>query len=297
MSRVLFSVVMVLLTAGGWLCTLATAQQNDPFVPIFHAIDQQQYDRARQLLQPLVERNNGRAIYVLAYMYQVGQGMPVDLQKANQLYAKAVQLKFDPAMNNLGVSYRDGRGVQQNPKKALELFAQAAALGNQQAALNAGILYVNGLGVRRDYVEGYAWYLISDLDIARRNMAELEQKGLTSQDVDNARARARDMQRDLEALAAEIQQVGTPGGIAARVSRQNGGRAVITAVQPGSKTAEMGLQANDEIVAIDGKPVTGLSEQQITALLRGPTGSMIHLRLRRGKQNVQLTLQREPVGN
>jgi len=80
---------------------------------------------ARELLQPLVERNNARAIYVLAYMYQVGQGMPVDLQKSSQLYAKSAELKFNPAMNNLGVSYRDGRGVEQSYPQALELFTQA----------------------------------------------------------------------------------------------------------------------------------------------------------------------------
>jgi C-terminal processing protease CtpA/Prc len=297
MSHFKLTVVALLLIAGWWLCSPATAQQSDPFAPIFQAIDQQQYDRARELLQPLVERHKARALYVLAYMYQVGQGMPVDLQKANQLYAKSAKLTFAPAMNNLGVSYRDGRGLEQSYQQALELFTHAAALGNQQAALNTGVLYVNGQGVQRDYVAGYAWYLLSDTDIARRNMAELEQKVLTPQDIDTARARAKDIRRELDALAAEIRTAGKPGGIAALVNTQNDGRVVITAVQPGSKTAEMGMQPNDELVEVNGKPVKGLSQQQIAALLQGPTGSMINLHLRRGSQNVQLAFPRESIGN
>ena len=297
MSRCNCLMVVLLLLAGGLLCAQATAQPGDPFAPIFQAIDQQQYDRACELLQPLVESNNARAIYVLAYMYQEGQGLPIDLQKANQLYAQSAALKFHPAMNNLGISYRDGRGLAQSYQQALELFTQAAALGNRQAALNTGLLYVNGHGVRRDYVEGYAWYLISDLDIARRFMAELEQKVLTAQDIDKAKARAQDLQRELDALEKDILNEGKPGGIAALVRTQNDGRVVVAAVAPGSKTAEMGLQSNDELIEVDGKPVKGLSQQEITTLLQGPAGSIINLRLKRGQQNVQLAFPREPIGN
>jgi C-terminal processing protease CtpA/Prc len=297
MSRCKCIVVALLLLTGALRSAPATAQPGDPFAPIFQAIDQQQYDRARELLQPLVEGNNARAIYILAYMYQAGQGLPVDLQKANELYAKSAALKFDPAVNNLGVSYRDGRGLAQSYQQALELFTQAAALGNRQAALNAGVLYVNGQGVRRDYVEGYAWYLIADTDVARRNMAELEQKVLTAQDIDKAKARAQDIRRELDALAAEILNEGKPGGIAALVSTQSDGRVVVTAVKPGSKTAEMGLQPDDELIEVDGKPVKGLSQQQIATLLQGPAGSIINLRLKRGQQNVQLAFPREPIGN
>lgn len=54
-------------------------------------------------------------------------------------------------MNNLGYMYDFGQGVPQNYQKAKQWYEEAAALGNPGAMRNVGILYEDSRGVPRDY--------------------------------------------------------------------------------------------------------------------------------------------------
>jgi len=68
------------------------------------------------------------------------------------------------------------------------------------------------------------------------------------------------------------------GGIGAIVSVEaSGARARVESVIPASPAERAGLQAADEIVAIDGTPLAGKSADQIRAMLRGKIGTTVRL--------------------
>jgi carboxyl-terminal processing protease len=49
----------------------------------------------------------------------------------------------------------------------------------------------------------------------------------------------------------------------------------------GSPAAQAGLQARDRIVAINGQPAAGLTLEEAISLIKGPTGSLVRLQVRR----------------
>lgn len=77
---------------------------------------------------------------------------------------------------------------------------------------------------------------------------------------------------------------GSFGGIGITVTKQ-GGKLIITAKQPGTPAALSGLLIGDEIIAVDGISVRGLSVQELAVLLRGePESNVAVTILRNGSE-------------
>lgn len=70
-------------------------------------------------------------------------------------------------------------------------------------------------------------------------------------------------------------------GIGINVKRDPDGRLLIRRVLEGSPAAMAGLEVDDEIIAVDGKSVLGLSENSLAELIRGPAGSSCKLKFKR----------------
>jgi carboxyl-terminal processing protease len=68
----------------------------------------------------------------------------------------------------------------------------------------------------------------------------------------------------------------------------------VAEVPPGSPAQRAGLQPDDRIVAIDGKPVAGLSSQQVHQLLSGEVGSTVVLQIERAGRREELRVERAP---
>jgi len=258
------------------------------------AMDRHDYAAAWKLIDPLIAMEDARALFLAGLMMQDGLGAKQDLAKANELYARSSDAGFAPALGNLGVSYREGRGVQQNYGKALECFREAAMRGDSQAAVSAGALFVNGQGTDVDYVEGWAWYTLSNDELARKNMAELEQKVLKPDQLAQAKKRSAELLAERDKLMKEARAEGGPGTVPIVIAIKDG-KPVLTAVKPGSRALENGLEPGDVLHEIDGKSVAGMSVEEIQKLLAGPAGSSISLRLTRGDGNVMVVMPREPA--
>ncbi len=71
------------------------------------------------------------------------------------------------------------------------------------------------------------------------------------------------------------------GGIGAYITVNDAGQ-VLLAPMPGQPAAKAGLQANDELLAVDGTPVSGKSRDEVIDMVRGEVGTKVTLRLRRG---------------
>ena len=69
-----------------------------------------------------------------------------------------VEKDYDYCMVQLGYFYSQGKCVPLNNEKAVELFRRAADKGNAGGAFNLGIHYLNGAGVPKDISMAIGWF-------------------------------------------------------------------------------------------------------------------------------------------
>ncbi|GBC32762.2 hypothetical protein RIR_jg12158.t1 [Rhizophagus irregularis DAOM 181602=DAOM 197198] len=62
------------------------------------------------------------------------------------------------AQSNIGVMYESGNGVDQDYDKAFELYQQAANSGNYLAQYNLANMYKRGMGIEKDINQAIYWY-------------------------------------------------------------------------------------------------------------------------------------------
>jgi carboxyl-terminal processing protease len=83
---------------------------------------------------------------------------------------------------------------------------------------------------------------------------------------------------------------GQYGGIGA-MTRQIGNRTVISMVFPGYPAHTGGLKIGDEVIAIDGRNIIGLTPEETAQLMKGETGKPVSLTVRRYGNSEPITLQ------
>lgn len=88
----------------------------------------------------------------------------------------------------------------------------------------------------------------------------------------------------------EAQFQGRYGGIGAEYTMMNGYLVVVASFQD-SPASRAGIRPGDIIVAVDGTDIFGLSQNEVTLLIRGPVGSKVELTIRREGEPEPLILQ------
>ncbi len=94
-------------------------------------------------------------------------------------------------------------------------------------------------------------------------------------------------------LNQKMRQEGHFGGIGVSI-RHTGDAIVITNILSGTP-AEQSLKIGDRIIAIDGKKISEISQQVATALLSGPAGSWVNLKIKRYSQVFQKKIKRADI--
>ena len=80
--------------------------------------------------------------------------------KETTLKLKLLADKGHPeSQNQLGWIYDQGQGVISNPQKAVEYYLKSANQGFKKAQINIGVMYEIGRGVPQDFEEANKWYL------------------------------------------------------------------------------------------------------------------------------------------
>ncbi|HET9016916.1 MAG TPA: S41 family peptidase [Thermomicrobiaceae bacterium] len=79
-----------------------------------------------------------------------------------------------------------------------------------------------------------------------------------------------DVKAEQQSLQGQLEGIGAEIGI-------HNGQPTIIAPIPGAPAQKAGVRAGDVLVRVDGKPVTGLSLDQIVAEVRGPAGTSVTL--------------------
>jgi carboxyl-terminal processing protease len=83
-----------------------------------------------------------------------------------------------------------------------------------------------------------------------------------------------------------------PGTIGAALGRQPDGRWYVRSTPPGQGAAEAGLLADDEVVAVDGKEVKGMREEDVRRMVRGDLGSTMTITIVREGRRQDVTVKR-----
>jgi len=123
------------------LALLSAAVVADDFDQLRDAVARGDLSAAVPALQAAAEKDDPRALGLLATLYQQGRGFPHDSSKAFELYARAAELGDAEAQFNLGSMYLLGDGVKADEAWALTYYRQAAAQGHAGAARNLDELY------------------------------------------------------------------------------------------------------------------------------------------------------------
>jgi TPR repeat protein len=160
------------------------------------AYHDQDYAQAAELWQPLAEKGDARAQYLLGTLYMEGKGVEQNDATAFMWFLRAANQGDATAQYNVGVSYAAGTGVPKSAVDAAKWFLRAANQGMVFAQLNLGLLYAAGNGVPEDNIEAFKWLEIAfsglpaggaRMDVARA-MTDVGAK-LTREQVEEAKHR------------------------------------------------------------------------------------------------------------
>lgn len=104
------------------------------------------------------------------------------------------------AQFNLGLLYDNGQGVKQDHQKAAYWYRRSAKQGHSDAQNNLGRLYFTGKGVPKDLVQAYKWASLA-ADQGNRNAAggrDFLATKMTPQQISEARRLAKEFKPKME---------------------------------------------------------------------------------------------------
>ncbi len=148
------------------------------------------YERSRQMAVKAMERNYPPAFAQLGTLYMKGLGVPVDFDRALELFRLSDAMDNPAAPLRIGQLYAAGWGVEQDYAEALRWFQRSADLGNSYATTRIARLYLEGKGVPVD-VDRALELLIEAAEAgelpAQMNLARLYRSGsVIPQDLDES---------------------------------------------------------------------------------------------------------------
>jgi hypothetical protein len=144
---------------------------------------QADYEAAMKLFRQTAEKGDPYGQVSLGYMYDMGQGVPVDKVEAAAWYRLAADQGQADAQNKLGVLYYLGEGIEKDLVQAVAWFRKAADQGIADAQNNLGEMYRDGEGVPVDRAQARTLFQQAkdnpaaaevDSDRAARNLANLD---------------------------------------------------------------------------------------------------------------------------
>ena len=110
-------------------------------------------------LKPLVNQRAPEAMFLIGLLYDNGEGVAQDYNKAKEWYLGAAKLGYAPAQTNLGWLLQMGTSTELSDKEAAEWYMKAANQGYAPAQYDLGLLYYTGRGgIPKDPRVAAAWF-------------------------------------------------------------------------------------------------------------------------------------------
>ncbi|WP_120497338.1 tetratricopeptide repeat protein [Kiloniella sp. EL199] len=117
--------------------------------------------KAVKWLQKAVDGRDAFSEAALAYLYETGNGVPLNPERAFNLYRRAAKQSVPFAQNKLANIYHAGVLVPQDYKLAHRYFTFAAEQQDIDAQINLAEMYARGEGMPRDLVKAYMWLSVA----------------------------------------------------------------------------------------------------------------------------------------
>jgi carboxyl-terminal processing protease len=76
---------------------------------------------------------------------------------------------------------------------------------------------------------------------------------------------------------------------------QNNGTFLAASINRNSPAERAGVQPQDQILTVDGTPVSGQSIESVVNRIRGPAGTVVNIGFRRGAQEFSLAIRRRQI--
>ena len=116
------------------------------------------YQKAYDLFLPCAEQGIVQAQFSLGTMFEDGYGVERDKQKAFDYYMQSASAGYAPAQTYVGDSYLHGADVAADPKEAFRWYSLAAEQGDFSAQFWLGYMYENGIGIEKNNQLAAMWY-------------------------------------------------------------------------------------------------------------------------------------------
>lgn len=172
----LFSALIGLCTA--FYCSSASAQS---YLAASQAYDRGDYASALEIAAPLADLGNPNAQFLLALMYDDGDGVALDDETAMRWYQQAAEQGHSDAQFNLAYMHDHGEGTPENNPQALRWYTRAAEQGDAAAQMNLALMYdFAESGIERDMNQALKWYTAAaeqDTRGAQYNLAVIYDEG------------------------------------------------------------------------------------------------------------------------
>lgn len=158
----------VVAWVGTWISFMNhRPAHEDPQMQIEQAREAIRYGEGRkadELLASLSDDGNPQAQYLLATLFEQGEGVTQDIPRSITLLQQSASRDYVPAQARLGEIYLSGNEVLQNFGKAKSWLEKAAMNKSAKGARLLGRVYEEGLVGDKDPARAYAWYEIAVLD-------------------------------------------------------------------------------------------------------------------------------------
>ena len=107
---------------------------------------------------PAAKSGDAKAQYDVAAMYEKGNGVARNEEKAFEWYLKSAEQGNDKAAYKVGFMYLRGKGVKSNYNQAHKWLSNAAEQNNVRAYYYLGTMYEKGNGVPKNLQTAVNWY-------------------------------------------------------------------------------------------------------------------------------------------
>lgn len=88
---------------------------------------------------------------------------------------------------------------------------------------------------------------------------------------------------------------GEYGGIGVVIGKNTNGNIHILSVFPTSSAKKIGLQSEDELLAVDGEPISGTELEDLAKRLRGKAGTHVQIEVKRGEKKLCFDVERSNI--
>lgn len=137
--------------ASTLLCLSAAAHADDATGIV--SFRQGRFAEAYQTWHAAFEAGDGRAARLIGVMYDAGEGVTQNRERALDWYRRAAELGDPAGMLNVAILYDSGNGLPRNRVEAARWYSRAARLHEGRAEYDLALMYTDGDGVARDPVE------------------------------------------------------------------------------------------------------------------------------------------------